>query len=198
MPIEPQAAALDALAAYLTTELASYEHTVKVRRGWPESHEALDLEGGPEIAITAGNPVVVPCVPKMVDETPDGDDTLYTWRVAFVSFPAQIDVWAPYRVWRDELGQLVQAALFNGLPTRSGLWLPSTTYYSRPLSADVTLTRTEDGSDSAPLGQWRQTWGLEVRSDWVVQSTHPKLEQIDISLSIEHGETTVVATTSVT
>jgi hypothetical protein len=181
--IDPLAAALNALVAHLATALP----TASVRRGWPESDTALDVDAGPVVSVLAiGSPVVEACSPGQVDET--GTDTLTTtFRVGYWRARVQVDLWTAYRAQRDELGAAVDAALANRAPRSPDLWLTSTGYHDRPLTFRLLAVRVEDGPDAAPTGLWRSGWDLEVRSDRVAIATAPALLEVEVDLTTSNG-----------
>jgi len=207
--IDPRPALLDALVTHLTTQLAALSAEtdangealvgIEVLRGWPEHALESDIGTKPELAVTAGNATIEPCAPDSVDNADQGDGTYVTqYRVGYLRVTVQLDLWCGYRVQRDAYGHQVEAALHNQVPFARGLWLQSTGYYSRPITAHVTDSRLEDDGQSSPRGQWRQTWTLDVLTDVVVEASHPILQQVDVDISTELAGVTVVEPTSST
>lgn len=184
--ISPAEAAADALVAHLTTELGA---SARVLRGWPEHAVDLDLGTLPVVAVTWQQPTAEECSPKVVDsETGDpGDPTTYTYRVAWLTIPAAIEVFAAYRAVLDDVGLLVEAALHNRLPNAPGLRLTMASYYGRSLTGTQTGERADADSTSAERGEFRKTYFLELATDRVVQTTHPALTRLDLALLIESG-----------
>lgn len=186
MAIDPVASALDAIVAYLATALDS---VVTVLRGWPEHGTDFDLSSLPVVSLVAGEASEERVSPFSVGTEEDDDGNLVvTYKVAGLVFVAQLDLWAAYRVQLDEAVAAVDAELTNRLPASSGLWLDQADYYDRPIAISVTGFRREDGAESAAVGEWRATWMLQVATDKVAQTTHPKISEITIDVTAQIAE----------
>lgn len=189
MAIDPVAAALDAVVAYLTglgiTGLTA-------RRGWPEANVELDIDQTKHVVavLPAGKPTVRLVSPKSIDQTGSGTLTV-TYRVGEIEVPAQLDLWCAYRAQRDEVVAAIEARLHNKLPFLPGLWLTSTGYHSRPLVVDVVFAGTDDEQDDAAVGEWRATWDVTIRSDLVADATHPELAIVALRLETELDSITI-------
>ena len=182
-------AAIDAVTTHLGTEIAS---ATKVIRGWPEHLEDLDLGAGPVIAVVWQQPTREECSPKIVQTiAPEDveDPTTYIYRVAWLTIPAQVEVFAPYRAQLDDVALAVQQALHNRLPNAPGLRLTSTTYYDRSVTGTCTGERSDADGTSAERGEYRKTYFLELSTDEVVPTTHPTLTRLDLALTVEAGGT---------
>ena len=98
--ISVEQAAANALGRWLSSKLPPDEVTVNTR--WPEASE-----DAPPKAITillAGPPDEEPLDPVVVASAPlDGVRALFTWRVAALRQPLQMDVWTRYDLERDYL-----------------------------------------------------------------------------------------------
>lgn len=189
-------AAIDAVVTHLGTEVSSAS---KVLRGWPEHPESLDLGDGPVIAVVWQQPARAECSPRIVESIApedDADPTTYLYRVAWLTIPAQVEVFAPYRAQLDDAGLAVQQALHNRLPNAPGLLLTSTSYYDRSVTGTCTGERSDADSVSAERGEFRKTIFLELQTDEVVATTHPRLTRLDLALTVEAGgsETTTSTT----
>jgi len=190
--IDPSAAACDAIAAYF----ASVIDGLTARRGWPEANTELDLASGPVLTVEAGPRESVLVPPRRIDQS--GTTTLVvTYRVAWLSFPVQLDLWAAHRADRDDTAEIIESALHNRLPAVAGLFLDSTGYHSRPLTIACTSSRSEDQGDGAARGEWRHTWELSVETDLVVVTEHPALTEADIAAAIEAGGDVVTDTVTI-
>lgn len=171
MPIDPVAAALDALAAYFTTALPG----CAVLRAWPEAEADLDLSKTTIVLTQAGPAKGTRCPPGLVDQTDAAPNVVCRYRVAWLEVPIQIDCWSPFRAERDDQAPDIDEKLNNGLPYRPGLWIDSTGYYSRPLIVDTSAISFHDSGEDVSSGIWRRTWDGTIRSDLVAHATLPKL-----------------------
>lgn len=183
---DPLDAALDALVAHFGTALAG---TVTVRKGFPEANVELDVSTLPVLSVAlAGDPEIERCTPGIVDETAADGVVTVTWRVAYLRARVQLDLWAAYKVVRTEKAPLVEAALRNRVPRSTDLWLTSTNYFSRPITARVTGGgRIEDDAEGVQAGLWRRSWDLVVSTDFVHQGEQPQLAELTLSLSTTPG-----------
>lgn len=168
--IEPSAAALNALVTWLTTQLGA--NVSAVRRGWPEASTKLDLTGKPVLAITAGPEIREGCAPKHIGAVTAAGVTTYTYRMAYLAIPIQLDVWASHRSKLDAIGPLLRAAMQT--PPLAGLRLTSTDYYDRPITVEMDGAAFDHDGDTAPSGEWRRTYTAEAITDEVATTTHPK------------------------
>lgn len=176
MAIDLVDSALDAVAAYLNTALAG---TLTAIRGWPEANTKLDTL--PLVAVTAGRPVYDLGPPRLVEQSGSGSLTC-TYKVGLVTFPVQLDLWAPHRHTRDVVGAALAAKLHNRMPHVSGLWVTQNDYYSRPIEINWTRQTDSQDGDTAPRKQWRRTWEGDLQTDVVVQATLPELESVVLQL----------------
>lgn len=161
---DPGAAICESIAAYLTTALSSVTGLV-VRRGWPETDQALDLTAGPCIAITqTGPPEETNLPPVNLDDVEDDAILVQTGRLVF---PFQLDAWAGYREAIDELTAAIDDALANDLPYRPHLYLTATDYHGRAFTVERGSDNPDVDGDSASVGEWRHIWTLSVAIDRV-------------------------------
>lgn len=179
-PIDPVAAAMDAIAKYFDGAIDG----VTVKSGWPDGARALDLSKGPKASVTPGPPRSALVSPKVIGEADEPGKKLV--RVAEFEVLAQLDLWAPQRAVRDRLALRFEEAFHNGLPFRTGLWLTSTDYRDRPLIIEAQPARnTDDRGTSAADGIWRQTWDLAIRSDLVVAVEMVELAIVTLQAEVE-------------
>jgi len=190
--IDLAAAACDAIATYFGEAVTG----LTARRGWPEANIELDLEAGPVLTVEPGPVERTLVPPRRIDQS--GTSTLVvTYRVAWITITAQLDLWAQHRAARDDTAALIEAALHNRLPAVAGLYLDSTGYHGRPLTITCTDSRPEDQGDGAARGEWRQTWEIRIDTDLVVLTEHPKLTEADIAAAIDAGGDVVTDTVTV-
>lgn len=183
MTIGPIHAAMDAIAAYYDakgiTALSSF-------RGWPEYQKDLDLINISALSIIPGARAEIeqiqPTEVCRVDGTPP--DVLITYRVAWLKIHAQMDLWCSHRSKRDDLSALVLDGFPNTLPQANHLELLSTGYHGRPLTVTMRELGPLDDPDKVTRGEWRQTWDLDIETDLVVDSTHPKLLKASIIITV--------------
>jgi hypothetical protein len=187
--IDPVASATETIAAYLTTTLGPDGSNVlsKVIRGWPESAESLDLSGLPVVSVTPGGQSVERCSPKVVDEATDEDTgvTTYTYRVGWLTFTAQIDLWAAYKAQIDDVAPSIEDACIQDPPLPPELRLDQSDYHDRPLTCTLGAGTADNDGDSANKGEWRMTWDLVVETDVVRTRTHVPAAQVDITVDDE-------------
>lgn len=162
-------AALDAIAAHF----AALDGLADAKRGWPEHPESLDLTAGPVATVTYTTHEVEPCTPTLLDVT-EG-----RLKVADVTIYAQLDLWAAYRVQRDDAALVVEAGLHNGLPWRAGLRLESD-YFERPITVVAGPGTSLDDEGGVTVGEWRRRWDLTITADQVVEADIPNQVEIVI------------------
>lgn len=166
MPVDPTDSALDAVAAYFggLTGIAS------AQRGFPEHAASLDLRAGPVATITFVDDQRTPVSPGLLNTAKP-----FLWRTAELRVVAQLDLWAPYRAQRDAAARIIEAALDNDLPFRTGLYLASAGYHGRPLTVTASASdgRNIDEDAAATEGEWRRMWTLEVITDLVAETDTP-------------------------
>lgn len=173
MPIDPLAAAVDAVASHF---VGRGTPPLRARRGWPEHGVDLDLEAGPLLSVFAlEQPAATRCSPRAVVVTGEGAQALTTYRVGYLRVAMQLDLWAKYRAQRDDSALAVETAVALNLPHHAGLRLSSTGYYSRPLTLTLGAGRAIDDASKVETGEWRQVWTAVVETDLVAQVTHPRL-----------------------
>lgn len=173
MPIDPIAAALDAVAARF---VGLGTPALRARRGWPEHGVDLDLEAGPLLSVFAVDQgVATRCSPRAVAVGGTGAQALTTYRVGFLRVAMQLDLWAKYRAQRDDLAHAIEAAAAGSIPHHSGLRLTSAGYHERPLTLTLGAGRALDDGPKVEAGEWRQVWTASVDTDLVVEVTHPRL-----------------------
>jgi hypothetical protein len=187
VPIDPVAAALDALVQHFTERLG--EQGLTARRGWPEPNVELDVdENRHVVSIAAAGERTTRLVSPRTVSTVGTSRLVVLWRIAELEFIAQIDLWCAYRSGRDRMVPLLEDAFHNRMPRQPGLFLSSDGYYSRPLTIDAGASRYQDAVDTASRGEWRTTWDVTIRTDKVFETTHPALTTVAIRAAIEaHG-----------
>ncbi len=182
MAIETNEALLDAIVAYFQTALADSDFTFTVKKGWPDGEAPLELETGPVLTVTLVSSETELCSPADVGV----DGSTVTYRVGYLTSRVQLDLWTAYRAQREDAGFEVQQALHNQLPHTTGLWLASSGYFDRPISIDITGTRTfDEGSDPAAVGEWRCMWDLEALTDLVNQVDHPTQTEVEVQMDVD-------------
>lgn len=171
MAVDPIDAALDAIAAHIGAQSG----IATARRGWPEHATDLDLSQGPVVTVTHAGDQRTQVAPGLI-----GSSKPFLWRTAELRITAQLDLWTAYRAQRDDAARIVEAALNDGLPWRTGLHLTSTAYHGRPLTVASGDGRSMDEEKAATEGEWRRTWMLEVLTDLVAETATPAQDEITI------------------
>lgn len=169
MPTDPVDAALDAIAAHF----GALSGIASAQRGWPEHQADLDLTAGPIVTLTTIGTEEDHCPPTSVDSSLASPNTTETYRTGYLTIDVQLDLWCAYRAQRDETAPIVESGAHNDIPWRHGLFLASTDYYSRPITAVLSAGRPEEEAQAAEVGEWRFRWLLTVQTDRVVQKTLP-------------------------
>lgn len=186
--VETNEALLDAIVAYFTTALALASPAITTKKGWPDGDAPLELESGPVLTVTLTSSEEELCSPADVDV----DGSTVTYRVGYLTSRVQLDLWCAYRVQREDAGLLVQQAMHNRLPHTTGLWIDSANYFDRPLSIDITGTKTfDEGTDPAAVGEWRCSWDLEVLTDLVLDATVPQQTDIQVQATVDDVAETI-------
>ncbi len=178
--IDPLVSLQTALLTHLDSAVALPGNTLRTRRGWPEHNKDLSLSTGPLMVTVVGEDRQIPVNPHPLGQT-DSDETLY--KVANLSVPLQLHVYAAYRALLDDLLVQVNAGLSNRLPSSPDLWLDSTDYYDRPLTFSRQRLRRVDEDAAAAVGEWEAVWSLTCRSDVVLTTDHPALLSLTLRLS---------------
>lgn len=175
----PGPAALEALAAYLTTAIPS----AVVIRGWPETDVGLNLDAGPSIAVVqTGRGEEERVSPSQMDRLPLGG--VVRVRTALLTLPFQLDVWARSREALDTACQLVDDALHNDLPYRPFLYLTATDHADRPFCVQRVGDAPEIDGDTAPTGEWRAMYTLSVEIDRVSEAIIPETVSVDTTITL--------------
>lgn len=186
MPLDPVDAALDALAAHL----GGVEGIAEAMRGWPEHGKRFSLASGPVVTLVrAGEPERELVPPTEVDRADLGGGRLEVlYQVALVRFDVQLDLWARHRATRDHAALLVERALHNRIPWKTGLEISSTGYHSRPLSIEARGGMPVDTDESVSVGEWRHRWMLRVLTDEVVPAETATQQVITLRTQIDDSE----------
>ena len=187
-------AANNALAAWLTTQLASVDDGVSIEPRWPDPDKTL-----PEKAIsiiTAGPRQLEFCDPKPLGPGVLSSGNLYTyqWHYAEVVQPIQLDVWCQYDVQRDDLVARLDDALNSGA---AGLGQTNID----PVSGDLILALSSadgwgnsnanfvfgscqltDTADNAQQAIYRATYRGEAQVSMSVLSTVAQLTKVIFEL----------------
>lgn len=184
--IHPVPAALDAIALHF----GALAGVTKSARGWPEHVEDLDLSDKKThiSVVEVGKPVADLISPTEIEREDLGASAKVTYRLGYLTFAGQLDLWVPYRVQRDEIGFLVEDAFHNVLPRKVALELASVGYHGRPLTITVEGTGAPQNNNQATAeGVWRMMWEFSVSTDLVAFATSPKQAVIELQVSTDLG-----------
>ena len=196
MAIDPVAAAVEAIAAYLETALGA--NVSKVIRGWPESAEDMDLSDTPVVSVTPPpRGIRVPCSPKSLGSVTVGDVTTHTYRVGWFDFQCQIDLWCGYRDHMDTVGALIETALVGDPPNPPDIRILSTGYHGRPLTLTLGDSAADYDGDTSHKGEWRMSWDVNVSTDVVRTVAHVAITQLDNEVAITDSGVTISETDTV-
>lgn len=199
-----QRAAVLALKTYLAAELSG--SSVTVMGHWPSGQT---LPAKCVSIVPAGAVQYLWATPRVVRSTIiDADTKSYVWRMRVVDQPIQIDVWVSgaqaYPIMRDELLQLVDVALHQGLgnanslnqgegyadPFRDGVLLNLDPTLGHTGTVDVVLLSgpaENDTPDAAQRKEWRATIRAELRTDLEFTATQKRLKQTILQMKIGEG-----------
>lgn len=192
MAIDPYAAAMDALREHL----AEVAGVGTATRGWPEQPEQLDFEAGAVVSLSLiGKPTSSWETPAPLTEAASGDGLLVTWRLGLTEFEVALDLWAPFRKDRDQVGEAIGRAFEPGLPFTIGLEIVCSKYYDQTASFEILSgPETLDDDQAAATGEWRQQWILSVGIGLVAQAaTAKQAVQILRQTTLAYGRTVVDA-----
>lgn len=186
-----QQAARNALAEWLTSELASEDIEIEPR--WAESDRPLVSK---RITIIDAGPRAIDWLDlealALVNvDTEGGEDVVKvdaTWNFGFITQPVQLDVWTQSDVELDDVISRLDAALNAGErglgvanvdPFRAGLllklgceWVPG--YVDFLFEAPVVL----QGPTSVGEGEWRATYRGRATAQMVQTARSPRLARI--------------------
>lgn len=185
MTIDATSAAVNAIVTRLTSALGA--NVSSVIAGWPQNPTDLDLSGLPVISVTPGGEERTDVPRRSLGSVTASNVTTHTYRTALLSFVAQVDVWAAYKVQLDDVVPLVEAALTRDPPRPPGYRLTSTDYYSRPVDCHIGPYRADLDGDSAKKGEWRGSWEVRVTTDLVTTTTHVPQTRVDLDVTIDGG-----------
>lgn len=190
MAIDLTTAAANALVAWAAT----VDDVAAARLGWPEHQQELNLSSGNLVTVEiVGQPERNDCTPRAVSQVDNGDGTLdVTYIVGRPVITVRLDVWSAYKAQREIVVASLEAAFEPAVP-RPGLWLTSSGYFDRPITARVVAGPRyfDEGGDAAVQGEWRASYSVELHTDRVQVVTHTKQQQVDLKIQLEvDGETT--------
>lgn len=185
---DPITAAGDAIAEYFAANVDG----LTARRGWPETDQALDLTD-PLLTVELASTEPTWVAPRLLGRVGDR----WMWRIGWLQITGQIDLWTAYKAKREEMAPLIEKAFHNSLPAQTGLFLDSAGYHDARMEVTFGTGAPEADGDSAPKGEWRQTWDCTVSTYQVAFSDHPTAASLTISLSTELSTETVTETSTV-
>ncbi|HEX7464108.1 MAG TPA: hypothetical protein VF382_04330 [Actinomycetota bacterium] len=204
MAVTVQQAAVDALVAYLTTQLDG----VTVSGEWPASEAEL-----PELAVTvlmAGRRQDQHADATVVAVEGAGTTRVFVWRVKTATQGLQLDVWGRYPATRDDiLAQLDEALnkgplytltdgsfdLVAGEPTRDGVLLALAPASGHEGYVDFTFDGPTlgDSSERSIRNDYRATITGEAAMVLAVRTSNPVLQIAGLRLRV--GEVPAEMTT---
>lgn len=187
-----QQAACNALATWLTTELADVTGTLVVEPRWfsadrllPEKAISIVFAGPRRIEWTQAEALVTSVVAVDPGEDPTVD---VTWMLGHAMQPLQLDVWARTDVELDDLIARLDTALNKGAsglsianvdPVAPGLllalgdgWTPGTADFS------FEEPQTQHTASSANEGEWRATYRGRANALLVQAARSPLLARV--------------------
>ena len=180
-------AAANALGRWLSSKLPPDEVAVNTR--WPEASE-----DAPPKAITillAGPPDEEPLDPVVVASAPlDGARAMFTWRVAALRQPLQMDVWTRYDLERDELlarlVPLLNASTRdtigerNANPVRHGVLVPLADGWDGYADCYFDKPNRFDSPGSAARSEFRAIYRGFADVDLTVSAASARIARIEL------------------
>lgn len=166
-----QQSACNALATWLSAQLATVDGGIVIEPRWFEADRKLPPKA---ISIIPAGPRAIEWLaPSIVTQTNNGPaqtDTI--WSLGFVQQPIQLDAWAPSDVELDDLVNRLDAALNKGLlgagivladPAANGLLLNLGDGWA-PGTADVVFDSPSIDETPSSVGEsmWRATYRGQV------------------------------------
>jgi len=198
-----QQAARNALAAWLTAELADADDTVVVEPRWFEvdrSHPPKSIT-----IIDAGPRRIEWGDPEVLSQTSSGAaNVVATWAIGDVEQRVQLDVWAPSDLELDDLIARLDVSLnagHRGLgganvePVTAGLvlelddgWSPGTVAFAfdEPFVSQV--------ADDANQAEWRATYRGVASARLVATATSPRIARVALKQRVSETDAAAVNT----
>jgi hypothetical protein len=137
--------AINAVCAYLTSQLAAEYPNLPVFDAWPESSVAMKV---PAVSVfLIGTAFITEIDPEPVG-APDFSTSppTYTWALRFADYPFQVDVWAASDSGRKKLAARIEAIFKHG---RRGLGLTNVDPFENDLL--VAMTGDFEGTANASI-----------------------------------------------
>lgn len=169
--VSVQQAAANALATWLSTQLAAVDGGVVVEPRWFEADRQLPPKA---ISIIPAGPRSIEWLaPSLLTQTNNGATQVDTvWALGFVQQPVQLDAWAPSDVELDDLVNRLDAALNQGQmglglalanPAANGLQLNLADGWA-PGTADIAFDAPSIDETPSSVGEtrWRATYRGQV------------------------------------
>lgn len=184
-PIDPVAAALERLVSHLRATvppalLDAYgdDAGLEILRGWPDDAGATKASAPAILSITGGPPTVTPVPVTPAGGYRSGSQYVSTIVTAYWQAAVSVTLLCDDRDLRDKIAPSVYRALdpASSVGPR-GLTLASDRYRDRLVTYRLTGASVTDGAESAMLGEWRQVWSLEARSDLADTEAWPALTE---------------------
>lgn len=176
-----------ALQTYLKNELAP----IPVLDDWPSPDDDPLVDKDVVVTVLAVGEGTETFYDPHVIATQDGSSAgtkLYTWSLASVTQPLQIDVWAKHAPARDDVLANLKTALHRGLgytlgkanadPFRHGVLLPLQGNWSGNVDCVFDREAALDGADTVQQGQFRATLKGEAQAEYTEIEESVKLATI--------------------
>lgn len=157
--------------------------------GWPERNVEYDLSMAPYLSVTEIEIRREEHSPCFVGGTPVTAGASLV-KVADLVLTLQLDMWAAYKVSRQQLALAVESLLHNGLPNWPGLRLTLPDYFEQPITVHSSAGRTVESEVTVAEGEFRRTWDLTVMANEVVEQTVPTQQQTTVRPTVDDIQAT--------
>lgn len=192
-----QQAAANALATYLASELSD----VTVEQRWPDASKNL-----PAKAITilmAGPRTEDKFDPHLVSTAelapPVANTAAFTWAVASITQPLQLDVWTTYDVVRDEIlarlddslhkGETHTLGTFNSDPVRHGVLLALGDGWTGNVDCTFDAPTVDQTPDQVNKAEFRATMRGEARMTLTWTGNSARAASLQFRLRLRENDT---------
>lgn len=171
-------AVVNHLAANVTATYNGVAESLRVEQGWAENNKDVDLTR-PFAVVTHLSEIRHEHYPYLLNCS---GPPPYKWHVADLLLTAQLDLFAPYRRTRAEVGELIRQNLHNDMPHRVGLFLNSADYFNSQITVHSERGRDSQMAPQAQVGEWRRTWDLDIACSEIVTTDTPTLASVLLRL----------------
>jgi hypothetical protein len=205
MAVSVEQAAANALGRWLVSQLPASEVTVDTR--WPEA--SVDMPTTGITILLAGPPDEEPLDPVVVADAPiDATHGMFTWRLAALRQPLQMDVWTRYDLARDDIlarlvpllhaGMRASVGAYNANPVRHGVLVPLSDGWDGYADCFFDRPQRFDSPGAVQRCEYRATYRGWADVDLTITAPSARLARLFLVQRIRDAEGSSARTTTVT